>query len=62
MYKGGAKKPSTQFGDGSPASVLSDNLPEDGNQGKANRFSSTAYSGSSFANFKASDSGNVNGN
>jgi hypothetical protein len=62
VYKGGAKKPGTQFEDGAPASVVSDNLPEDGNQAKANRFSSTAYSGSLFANFKASDSGAVNGN
>jgi hypothetical protein len=62
LYNGGAKISGTQFEDGAPADVVSNNLPEDSSQGKANRFSTTAFSGSLFANFKASDSGNVNGN
>lgn len=55
-----ATDPDTQLGTGAPATVGTDNLPQGGNGGQA-RFSSSAFGGASFANFKASDSANVNG-
>jgi len=61
-FKPNATDPETQFGKGSPATVGTDNLPKSsGNEARTSTFRTSAFSGTLFANFKAYDSGTVNG-